>query len=311
MSGEKSKSSGEYGEKIANELLRLIGWGNALSGKDIPCVKKEHVGANGGSRTNHGVDYVVKYPCPLVSKTESTVLVSVKHRKNYPPAPKGKISDFKEFLKDIAEATECYPSHELYRTPIIGTKSINISNVIMWFSALQEEQCTGVIEEISDFRNSDAVNYGTVYLLDNKKATFLYSSVQYASKKDDNFFFFYPDTGFNMDTILRTHQGNILPVQYINSPIQLFKIITPTGENLLITVEDAFNIDYFERLLQLARLLTEGWATKVYMAFSSYNDYANKDNVKNILSKLNDRNFAKKIIVESLDYSDFRNLGGV
>ncbi|MHB8170165.1 MAG: GapS4a family protein [Thermincolia bacterium] len=311
MSGEKSKSSGEYGEKIANELLKLIGWENALSGKDIPCVRKDHIGANGGNRNNHGVDYIIKYSCPLVSKTESDILVSVKHRKNYPSTSKGKISDFKEFLKDIAEATECYPSHELFKEKIIGTKNMNICNVIMWFSALQDEQCSGVIEDIADFRNSDAVNYGTVYLLDNKKATFLYSSIQHARNKDDKFLYFYPDTGLNMDTVFRTHQGNILPVQYINSPIQLFKIIAPTGESLIITVEDEFNIDYFERLLQFARLLTVGWATKIFMAFPNYNDYSNSASVKKSLSRLTDRTFAQKIIVESLNYSDFRNLGGI
>jgi hypothetical protein len=311
MSGEKSKSSGEYGEKIANELLKLLGWENALSGKDIPCVRKGHIGANGGSRNNHGVDYIVKYSCPLVLKTESDILVSVKHRKDYPSTSKGKISDFKEFLKDIAEATECYPSHELFRDKIPGTKSMNICNVIMWFSALQDELCSGVIEDVADFRNSDAVNYGTVYLLDNKKATFLYSSIQHARNKDDKFLYFYPDTGFNMDTMLRKHQGNILPVQYINSPIQLFKIIESTGESLIITIEDEFNIDYFERLLQFARLLTAGWATKVFMAFPNYNDYSNSTSVKKSLGRLTDRKFAQKIIVESLNYTDFRNLGGI
>jgi len=311
MSGEKSKSSGEYGEKIANELLKLIGWENALSGKDIPCVRKDHLGASGSSRNNHGVDYIIKYSCPLVSKTESNILVSVKHRKNYPSTQKSKISDFKEFLKDIAEATECYPSHELFKDNIIGTKTKNVCNVIMWFSALQDELCGGVIDDISDFRNSDAVNYGTVYLLDNKKATFLYSSIQYARKMDNKFFYFYPDTGLNMDTVYRTHQGNVLPVQYINSPIQLFKIITDAGESLIITVEDEFNIDYFERLLQFARLLTVGWATKIFMVFPNYNDYSNSESVRKSLSRLADRNFAQKIIVESLDYSDFRNLGGI
>lgn len=311
MSGEKSKSSGEYGEKIASEFLKLIGWGNALPGKDIPCVNNNHVGADGGKRHNHGVDYIVKYACPLVSKTESTVLVSVKHRKDYPSTQKGKTSDFKSFLKDIAEATECYPAHELYGDTIVGTKSKNISNVIMWFSALQEEQTVGVIEDVSDFRNSDAVNFGTVYLVDNKKAVFLYSSILHAQNKDKEFWFLYPDTGFNMDTVFRTHQGKILPVQYINSPIQLFKLISATGENLLITVEDEFSVEYFERLLQLARLLTEGWATKVFIAFPNYNNYANSSDIQKSLGRLTDRVFAEKIVVESLLYSDFRNLGGV
>lgn len=310
MSGEKSKNSGEYGEKIAVELLKSIGWENFLSGKDIPCVRKDiHKGVDGNPRQKHGVDFIVKYECPLMSKVECDILISVKHRDGY-PGTKGSITEFKSFLKDIAEATECYPSHELFSQKISGTNKMETSNVIMWFSSIPEEQNRGVINEIQNFRNSDDVNYKTVYLVDNKKANFLYSSIQFVKRKDKNFNFYYPDTGFNMDTVYRTHQGHSLPVQYINSPIQLFKLVESTGEYLIITLEDDFSIEYFCRLIQLARLITEGWAAKIIIAFPNYNDYSNKEDVTKILAQIKDRTFANKIMIERFDYSDFRNLGG-
>jgi hypothetical protein len=310
VAGEKSKSSGEYGEKIATEFLKLIGWENALSGKDIPCVHKEiHKGADGNPRQKHGVDFIVKYECPLMSRVECDILISVKHRDGY-PGPKGAITEFKSYLKDIAEATECYPGHELFSQKILGTNKKAISNIIMWFSSVLEEQNKGIISDVLNFRNSDDVDYKTVYLVDNKKANFLYSSIQYVKNKDNNFYFYYPDTGFNMDTVQRTHQGPILPVQCINSPIQLFKLIESTGECLVITIEDDFSVEYFNRLIQLARLVTEGWASKIIIAFPNYNDYSNKEEVTKIIAQIKDRTFAKKISIDRFDYSDFRNLGG-
>jgi hypothetical protein len=310
MAGEKSKSSGEYGEKIATGLLKLIGWENALSGKDIPCVRKDiHKGAEGNPRQGHGVDFIVKYECPLMSRFESNVLISVKHRSVY-PASRGAVTDFKSFLKDIAEATECYPSHELFSQKIHGTNKMEISNVIMWFSSALEEENKGIISEIQNFKNSDNINYKTVYLVDNKKANFLYSSIQYVKNKDNNFYFYYPDTGLNMDTVQRTHQGRILPVQCINSPVQLFKLVESTGECLVITIEDDFSVEYFQRLIQLSRLVTEGWAAKIIIAFPNYNAYSNNEDAMKIISKIKDRDFAKKITVERFNYSDFRNMGG-
>lgn len=310
MSGEKSKSSGEYGERIAQNLLKLIGWENALPGKDIPCVRKDiHKGAEGNLRQKHGVDFIVQYESPLMSRVENDVLISVKHRDGY-PGTKGAITEFKLYLKDIAEATECYPAHELFTRRISGTNKKDISNVIMWFSSVSEDENKGIISEVQNFRNSDNINYNTIYLVDNKKANFLYSSIQYIKSRNSNFYFYYPDTGFNMDTVKRNHQGHILPVQYINSPVLLFKVIESSGESLYMTVEDNFSIEYFDRLIQLARLATVGWATKIVIAFPNYNDYSSKDDISKILSHINDRTFAKKISVERLNYSDFRNIGG-
>lgn len=311
MAGEKSKSSGEYGEKIATNLLKLIGWDNAYSGKDIPCVNKDiHKGAEGNPRQKHGVDFIVKYECPLVSRLERDVLISVKHREGYPKTQSRITSEFKSYLKDISEATECYPSHEIFKERVGTSKKIDISNVIMWFNSINGEEDKGIISEVQGFRNSDNISYKTVYLLDNKKANFLYNSIKYVYSLDSNFFFYYPDTGFNMDTTERTHQGHLLPVQYINSPIQLFKLIQATGDCLIITSEDSFALEYLERLLQLARLVTESWAAKIVIAFPDYNAYANGGDVKKSLAKIKDTNFSQRVIVDKYGSFDFRNIGG-
>lgn len=311
MAGEKSKSSGEYGEKIVTVLLDKIGWVNCLPGKDIPCVMGDvHKGEGGNPRKKHGVDFVVKYSDPLMSSTEHHILISVKHREDYPKGSAGRTSKFKEFLKDIAEATECYPAYKVDLQRISGTNQENTSNVIFWISESADEVRASVISDISNFRNSDNVNYKTVYLVDNEKLAFLYNSIQFVERLNKSFYFYYPDTGFNMDIITRKHQGHILPVQYINSPILLFKIVEDTGDCLVITVNEFLSESSLHRLIQLARLLTEGWAAKIVIAFSDYHDYKNSDIVATILGELQDSEFKKKIHIQSLGAYDFRNLGG-
>lgn len=311
MAGEGSKFSGEYGEKIVDELFKLIGWKNVKKGQDINCINDEiHKGESGNPRRTHGVDFIVKYECPLVSRSEAHILVSAKHRKDYPKTQQTRTTKFKEYLKDIAEATECYPSHNSYSNSFLGTRSKDISNVIIWINGTPENENESVIKDIQNFRNNDNVNYKTVYLVDNQKANFLYSSIRFVQNIDLNYSFFYPDTGFNMDTLERSHQGRTLPVQYINSPILLFKVSDSTGKVLIIVTEEKFNGDYFERTLQLARLLTVNWASKIVIAFPDFSSYTHGNVVEDRKNKIQDNEFVEQISVERYGYLDFRNLGG-
>ena len=192
MAGERSKSSGEYGERIVSSLLDMIGWTNR-NGVDFPCVLKDaHRNKNGNPRVTHGVDYVVRYNDPLFQQQETNILVSVKHRANYPNGQSGRTSKFKEYLKDIAEAAECFPSYKSQLSRISGTKAQDTICAIFWISAEVNDLETSIIADIESFRNTEAINYNTVYLLDNAKALFLYSSICYAKNCSDKFSFLLP-----------------------------------------------------------------------------------------------------------------------
>lgn len=55
MSGEPSKQSGELGEKLAKEFLKLIGWDPSINTINIPCTIKSH------NRKSHGDDVLYVY----------------------------------------------------------------------------------------------------------------------------------------------------------------------------------------------------------------------------------------------------------
>lgn len=75
MSGEASKRSGELGEALAKELLRMIGWSPSLSTIKIPCALQEKHGT-----TSHGDDRLFIYNSPFLEGVTDVVHVSVKHQ---------------------------------------------------------------------------------------------------------------------------------------------------------------------------------------------------------------------------------------
>lgn len=76
--GEKSKKSGEIGEKIASELLLLIGWKNSLHNINIDCNSPKHENESGKQRSTHGEDQVFIYHNPFHDDRTDIVHVSVK-----------------------------------------------------------------------------------------------------------------------------------------------------------------------------------------------------------------------------------------
>ena len=70
--GESSKTSGENGEKITEELLKLIGWSNLMKGVSIPCNRTAH-----GKKT-HGNDFVFIYDNPSMTAER---MLFISHRK--------------------------------------------------------------------------------------------------------------------------------------------------------------------------------------------------------------------------------------
>ena len=178
MSGERSKSSGEFGEKIVGELLKLIGWGSADFNPSIDCIDTNH---NRKSK-KHGLDFIFSLESPLINHLQDDVLISVKHNaEKYPDYPTTKL---KEYIFDLATSMECFPYDQKY-SDLRVTNNIHekdLSGVIFWISSKDEPE-KDIIKEINNFRNTEKVDYGPIYLVDNNRANFLYRSIKYTKNK--------------------------------------------------------------------------------------------------------------------------------
>lgn len=309
--GEKAKSSGEYGEEIVKNLLEIFGWKNCISGVTVPCVYQDiHKKQNADKSEKHGIDYVFKYKSPLRDATRHDVLISVKCRDGYPKTEDGIKSKFKEFLMDIAFASECYPSCEIAKQKIQGTNKNVCSSLIFWIDRNRDDgrENASVIDKIGVFYFREECHYDTVALIDNNRAQFLYTAINFAKTQygGDNCNFFYINTGLNNANLNRKYSGSVLPFEYLNSDVLPMAINQNNQNKLLLLVKDKFCKEYLRRLIGLAQEITSDWAANIVIAFPNFNKFEDEETVVSCKAEFEDSSFTDKITV--VTYApDFRD----
>ncbi len=200
--GEKAKSSGEYGEAIVGSLIKLMGWENPNNGISVPCVFQEKHG-----KQKHGIDYIYQYRSPLRDATRQDVLISVKCRDGYPATEDGVKKKFKEFLLDLAQAMECYPGCDIAKRKINNITKKLTYGLIFWIDRNREDgrEFESVSDKIGNFYLKEECTYDVISLVDNQRAQFLYSLLNFAKNKygEANVEYFYINTGLNKEYLLR------------------------------------------------------------------------------------------------------------
>lgn len=99
--GESSVRSGRDGEKIAKEILNIIGWGSPSMNLDIDCsFPSKHKRENKNKGAKHGIDILYSYDNPLYHNRRDVIIGSVKHFEDGYPSNKN--SEFKAHLKDLS-----------------------------------------------------------------------------------------------------------------------------------------------------------------------------------------------------------------
>jgi hypothetical protein len=304
MAGEKSKSSGEFGEKIVTNFYKLIGWNSVEENITIDCVNDLH---NRKSYT-HGIDGYYGYKSELLkSHTQEDILISVKHTTNkYPPGPTSK---FKSYLKDLAEGMQCFPMDENYvNRKISGIQERKTSGVIFWISKLEDDN-RDITKDIWNFNNTDKIDFGPIYLVDNNKLNFLLKSINYAIHNFDDYNFEYHFTGFNHTNPAESKSyGKILPVQLITTNILPIRVKKENQEFLSIFINEEFNEDSLKKAMGFAKMLANSWPAKTFILYSDYNhlDYSNV--VERVKTIFNDNEFTNTVEVRSFK-DDIASLG--
>lgn len=297
--GEKSKFIGETGEKTVENFLNLIGWTNASKGTEFPCFDTE----NHDKERTHGLDFYFNYISPLVDGVLKKINISVKFTDNeYLNSPSTK---FKEHFIDLVESMECFKFSENYKLITSSVSeyyntSENIG-VLFWLSnenSVHDE----ITSKVSNAILPNTYDFDSVYLVDNKKLEFIFSSIVYASKLDSNLdmTFFYHDTGKNINPLVKKNYGKILPVEFINSSILPIRLENTTNNStkLVLTCIDNYNIDDLKRLISLSQELTKSWPSDIIIAFPDYNETRHSKEVI-IAKSAFENNFTKNISIVS------------
>lgn len=310
--GEWSKKVGEHGENIASLFLQTIGWGVPQHGVALPCLHPEGHKKSPDSRGTHGVDYLTARRSPLVDGVGQNLLVSVKFSSDpYPKSNPNRI--FKEHFTDLAHTLECFKNSSershLVQTMKGVTRTQDVG-VLFWIN----NDRAGNNDMISQANRAilpDTLSYEVIYLVDNRRAQFVFDSVHYANivGQGQDVAFFYHATGKNLNPVTKETYGTFLPVEYINSSVLAFRIADKSSarSTLLISTLESFSEAGLKRLMGLAQSISQGWCSKVVLAFPDYDRLNHENIVLSAKSCFSDPMFAQGVEVHSYE-SDFRTM---
>lgn len=308
--GEWSKKIGDLGEDIIKEFLTMIAWSDSQENLPIPCIKKQKHSDDGKLQT-HGIDYLFSYESQLSNRSVEHLVISVKYTsKPYPASPSSK---FKEFFFDLAKTLECFKnskSRQDLNKQFSGVDHARDSGVLFWLS---NDQTTydDLISRIASVRGMDDYQFGSIYIVDNQRISFIYDSISLLKLKYKNseIEFFYQTTGKNYNPTNRKVSGKILPVEFINSSILLIKVISKDNKNTFVisTIEN-FHEDRLKRLIGLAYDITSDFPEDTLILFPDYDRLTHINMVKEAKSSFRDKRFTEKIKIDSYN-GTFRSLG--
>lgn len=309
MMGEWSKKLGEHGEDIVEALMNLIGWKSSLKGTDLECVKPTIHGSPDKHRRTHGVDFIFSCISPLEDNVLKHLLISSKFKGDpYPPSP---ASTFKDYFVDLAMALECFKRSSKRKQINTGYQQVSsdsISGVLFWLSGTDNTDAD-IIQKVANARGLDDFAYGTIYVVDNYRASFLFDSITYVNGKhgSDNVKFVYPSTGKNISATSRITTGKVLPPEFINSGIIPFYANVLGHKTLIICCQDPFNEDALKRLIGFSITIALEFPDKILLAFPDYDFVKHKETIEVTKLTLVDKEFAS--IVEVVSYQkDFRGI---
>lgn len=282
--GESSKSSGELGERYVENFLNLIGWSTCQSNESITCIESEkhkNPTAKGGRKT-HGIDELYTYESPMDSNTLIHSVMSVKHTNDvYPNSPNTK---FKEHISDLAYAIECFMESELIADNRKGyeTENEQIVGILFWLSSKSNKDAS-IISNIKNPELKDDLVFDRIHVVDNDRIEFITKSINLIKEKFPfhKFSFYYIDTPNNLSDRKKECSGNILPIEMLNSDIQVFKLEKDKETILAIVVKDSFDSESLKRILGLAHRITNNLTSNVQIFFPLL-EHERQDNINSI-----------------------------
>ncbi|MND52600.1 hypothetical protein D3C81_242260 [compost metagenome] len=307
--GEWSKSVGEHGEDIVSAFLNLIGWKAAIQNMDVACIRPTPHQVSSSARSSHGIDFVYSDRSPLEDGVFKHFCISSKFSTQaYPASP---TNQFKSHFIDLAMAMECFKRSQQRRDINTGRTGIStevISGVLFWINDKNAKD-HDVVSEVASCRMLDEFNYGTIYVVDNKRASFLYEAITFmrnaygaASVK-----FLYPATGKNVDPSQRVTSGDVLPAEYLTSGIIPFFITDGAAKKLAVCCDDTFSEEGMRRLIGYLSSVALDYPQQVLICFPDYNFSQHSRQAALAKASIANKDFAD--LVEVISYrSDFRSI---
>ena len=217
---------------------------------------------------------------------------------------------FKSHILDLSDTIACFKrSHnrQELNSSYSDVESAREIGVLFWLSN-NRSSYDNIIERVSNVRFSKNHFFDYIFLVDNKKASFIYDSIYYIKNRfaGNDIQFFYPITGNNPNVITLETCGIVLPVEYVNTSILPIRIQENTNNiTLALLIEDNFEKDHLKRIMGLGQKLSSNLASKILIAFPDYNKLDHANDVQSTKTQFKDKKYTERIEIDVF-IKDFR-----
>ncbi len=304
--GESSKTSGENGEKITEELLKLIGWGNLLKGVSVPCNSKSH------NKTTHGNDFIFIYNNPLHESRTDIVFVSSKNTiQGYPKGEQGIRTKFKQHLSELDEIVSCSKISSDVKQAVQtfqGRKQKKYVGLLVWLHGDRQTLNIDIKPALSRIQ-VDLTSNCPLYLVDMSRASFIKEALSHfrAIKQGKEYHFYYPKLG-NVIANADERYGDLLPIELVASDLIPIRFMLGEKPSLCLYAKQSFSEDSMKKLCSLAFDFADGWVQDIFIGLENYHPAEDKQIKDTVLMAYQDRKANIKVfcykesILDLLEY---------
>lgn len=274
MAGEKSKKSGEIGEKLASALLERIGWKNLIHNIAISCNTPTHVNDEGNSRRSHGEDQIYLYNNPFHDDRTDFVHVSNKNIIGSYPKEVTLRTQFKAHIKELGQTIECAKYNETLREiakNFRAKKNRYHAGLLIWLHNDHEEIEKSILSDLAPSRielNTDA----PFYVIDNGRATFLLKVVDDLRRRSlgGDYQFFYPRIGTSI-TVDQMRTGKELPLELLAADVIPAVLMVGGTKELIVYANESFDSTSYKNLMAYGLSFTTGLINTIKIGMPNYN----------------------------------------
>lgn len=298
--GEDKKNSGDYGETIVSDFLNKIGWTNHYpTGFNIDCIKEEKH-KKSLSMGTHGIDKFFIEESHLDSGRLVHSIISSKHENNT-----YNNSNFKDYFVDLSDTIECYSGSDEYENNRNGYntyKPDQIVGILFWISD-ESDRNYPLITQLN-YKLPLELNYNRIQIMDNDRLEFITKSIEVVERNFLNykreFYYISTPNNFSHD---RKFSGKSLPVEMLNSDVQIFKLSKNDEIILVFVTKDIFHADELKRLLFLAHTTSNNLTNNVVIFFPSFEHELQKNilEVNRVKLLFRDKDFINTTTVKGYD----------
>ena len=314
MAGEWSKKIGEKGERVAQRVMEIIGWNDIQKGLDIPCIENERH----KRKNTHGLDGLFTYKSPLHDRSLSHICISVKYNNEGYPTKSKLVSSFKDHLLQLDNTINCFDDSEIKHQSNERWKNSGVDNstnygLLMWLHGNQSDNSNDdLISLIEDIRIPSTTELKhPIFVIDQLRANFLFESRNYISSKyhDHDITFNYHHTGLNNLSDENFSDGEILPVELINTGLLVYRATSNKLEiiALIIVSLEKFEESGFKRLLGFANHISTNLANIIEICYPNFEDLRHGNEMRAVKASFQNSKFTDRVEVSSYKM-DVRNI---